>query len=79
MEGYLSGLSTPEVLERRERGEGGAAEQITKTRSQIVRENLFMLFNFLNFLKAGFRKARSAPWSSPIWQPVMTITPRSRL
>ena len=50
MEEYLSGLSTPEVLERRERGEGGnAAEQITKTRSQIVRENLFTLFNFLNF------------------------------
>ena len=54
MEGYLSGLSTPEVLERRERGEGGAAaEQITKTRSQIVRENLFTLFNFLNFLIAA--------------------------
>ena len=54
MEEYLSGLSTPEVLERRERGEGGnAAEQITKTRSQIVRENLFTLFNFLNFLIAA--------------------------
>ena len=54
MEEYLSGLSTPEVLERRERGEGGnATEQITKTRSQIVRENLFTLFNFLNFLIAA--------------------------
>lgn len=54
MEGYLSGLSTPEVLERRERGEGGAAaERITKTRSQIVRENLFTLYNFLNFLIAA--------------------------
>ena len=54
MEEYLSGLSTPEVMERRERGEGGnAAEQITKTRSQIVRENLFTLFNFLNFLIAA--------------------------
>lgn len=50
----LSGLSTPEVLERREKGEGGnTAEQITKTKSQIVRENVFTLFNFLNFLIAA--------------------------
>ena len=50
----LSGLSTPEVLERRKKGEGGnTAEQITKTKSQIVRENVFTLFNFLNFLIAA--------------------------
>lgn len=46
----LSGLSAREVQERRERGEGGcAAEQITKSRGQIIRENLLTLFNFLNF------------------------------
>ncbi len=54
MKENLSGLSTAEVLERRARGEGGTAgEQITKTKSQIIRENLFTLFNFLNFLIAA--------------------------
>ena len=49
----LSGLSAREVQERRERGEGGsAAEQITKSRGQIIRENLLTLFNFLNFVIA---------------------------
>ncbi len=50
----LSGLSSREVEERRERGEGGSkARQITKTRGQIVRENVCTLFNFLNFLIAA--------------------------
>lgn len=54
MNEYLSGLSTPEVLKRREEGkEKNAPEQITKTKSRIVRENLFTLFNFLNFLIAA--------------------------
>ncbi len=54
MKENLSGLSTAEVLERRARGEGGTAgEQITKTKSQIVCENLFTLFNFLNFMIAA--------------------------
>ena len=49
----LSGLSAREVEERRARGEGGTgAAKITKTKPQIVRENLCTLFNFLNFLIA---------------------------
>ena len=43
----LSGLSAREVEERRARGEGGTgAAKITKTKPQIVRENLCTLFNF---------------------------------
>ncbi len=54
MNEHLSGLSAREVQERRERGEGGcAAEQITKSKGQIVRENLLTLFNFLNFVIAA--------------------------
>lgn len=54
MNKYLSGLSTQEVLERRAKGEGGnTTEQITKSKGRIVRENLFTLFNFLNFLIAA--------------------------
>ncbi len=50
----LYGLTSKEVEERRKRGEGGtAAEKITKTKGQIVRENVFTLFNFLNFLIAA--------------------------
>ena len=38
------------MRERRERGEGGAPpSSITKTKSQIFRENILTLFNFLNF------------------------------
>lgn len=49
----LSGLSAREVEERKARGEGGTgAAKITKTKPQIVRENLCTLFNFLNFLIA---------------------------
>lgn len=46
----LQGLSLSEVAERRESGEGEAGQkQITKSRGQIISENLFTLFNFLNF------------------------------
>ena len=50
----LSGLTEEEVQERRESCEGNTvADQITKTKPQIIRENLFTLFNFLNFLIAA--------------------------
>lgn len=50
----LHGLSVKEVKERRTSGEGEVKqEQITKKKGQIIRENLFTLFNFLNFLIAG--------------------------
>lgn len=50
----LHGLSVKEVKERRMSGEGEVKqEQITKKKGQIIRENLFTLFNFLNFLIAG--------------------------
>ncbi len=54
MKEQLSGLSALQVAERRERGEGESESgKITKSRGQIVRGNLFTLFNFLNFLIAG--------------------------
>lgn len=47
MKEKLSGLSAEEVRERLEKGEGGGpAEQITRTRGQIVRENVFTLLMF---------------------------------
>ena len=49
----LSGLSAREVEERKACGEGGTgAAKITKTKPQIVRENLCTLFNYLNFVIA---------------------------
>ncbi len=54
MKEKLTGLSAEEVKERLQRGEGGnGAERITKTEGQIIKENLFTLFNILNFLIAG--------------------------
>ena len=54
MEEKITGLSTREVKERLERGEGGSTgEKITRTTGQIVKGNLFTLFNVLNFLIAG--------------------------
>lgn len=51
---YLTGLTTREVEERRMRGEGGAPQaRITKSRGKIIGDNLFTLFNFLNFLIAA--------------------------
>lgn len=46
----LQGLSLREVAERRESGEGETRQQqITKSTGKIISENLFTLFNFLNF------------------------------
>ncbi len=54
MKEQLSGLTAREVIERRERGEGGMeAEKITKSRGQIIRENVLTMFNLLNFLIAA--------------------------
>lgn len=54
MNDELTGLSAQEVIERRERGEGGIGTySITKTKMQILKENIFTLFNLLNFLIAG--------------------------
>ena len=54
MDANITGLSAREVTERRERGEGGTgAKSITKSRAQIVRENVFTLFNLLNFIIAA--------------------------
>ncbi len=53
LEEQLSGLSAQEAAERRERGESGKEnDQITKSKKQIVFENVFTLFNFLNFFIA---------------------------
>ncbi|HIT00538.1 MAG TPA: HAD-IC family P-type ATPase [Candidatus Faecaligallichristensenella faecipullorum] len=50
----LLGLTEREVAERRQRGEGeNGGKRITKRRSQIVKDNVLTLFNFLNFLIAG--------------------------
>ena len=60
-EGSLQGLSSREAEERRSRGEGGtAAEPITKSKGRIIRENVFTLFNFLNFLIAALLAAVGA-------------------
>ena len=60
-EGSLQGLSSGEAEERRSRGEGGtAAEPITKSKGRIIRENVFTLFNFLNFLIAALLAAVGA-------------------
>ena len=60
-EGSLQGLSSRAAEERRSRGEGGtAAEPITKSKGRIIRENVFTLFNFLNFLIAALLAAVGA-------------------
>ncbi|HIR27033.1 MAG TPA: hypothetical protein IAB84_03550 [Candidatus Choladousia intestinigallinarum] len=54
MKQKLYGLSEEEAQKRMEHGEGNAAVgAVTKTYGQIVKENVFTLFNFLNFLIAG--------------------------
>ena len=60
-EHQLTGLSQSEAAQRRARGEGGdGGRTITKSRGQIVRENLFTLFNLLSFLIAGLLLAVGA-------------------
>lgn len=54
MEERITGLTEQEVNERRARGEGGQPpSSITKTKSQILKENIFTLFNLLNFIIAA--------------------------
>lgn len=54
MEAPIKGLSTQEVMERKARGESGDKPgSITKTKGQILKENIFTLFNFLNFVIAA--------------------------
>ena len=49
----LSGLSLEEVAARREAGQSASmAEPITKSKSKIIKENVFTLFNLLNFMIA---------------------------
>lgn len=49
MDERLYGLTTDEVAERQRTYETGAAPSITKSTKQILTENIFTLFNFLNF------------------------------
>ena len=54
MEENLTGLSAGEVEALKNQGQcGTGAAQITRSRGQIVKDNLFTLFNFLNFAIAA--------------------------
>ncbi len=54
MEAPMQGLSAQEVKERKERGDlGKQPGSITKTKAQIFKENIFTLFNLLNFIIAA--------------------------
>lgn len=54
MKRYIYGLSMQEVEEKRRKGDGEQEpESITKSKSQIVRENVLTLFNLLNFIIVG--------------------------
>jgi len=54
MEESIQGLSTKEVMDRKERGDlGNTPGSITKTKAQILKENIFTLFNLLNFIIAA--------------------------
>ncbi len=54
MEASIQGLSTQEVMDRKERGDlGNSPGSITKTKAQILKENIFTLFNLLNFIIAA--------------------------
>lgn len=67
MDANMTGLSAQEVQERRERGEGGTgAKSITKSRAQIIRENVITLFNLLNFIIAGLLFAVGAYTNMPV-------------
>lgn len=48
----ISGLSMQEVLKRQRLNEGGEIQGITKSRKKIIYDNVFTLFNFLNFMIA---------------------------
>ena len=54
MKEEIYGLSIQEVKEKRRKGEGEhESESITKSKNQIIRENVLTLFNLLNFIIAG--------------------------
>ena len=54
MQEPILGLSTKEVMEHRKtEDEGNLRSSITKTKTQIVKENIFTLFNLLNFIIAA--------------------------
>ncbi|MDR7813881.1 HAD-IC family P-type ATPase [Lacrimispora sp.] len=54
MEAPMQGLSAQEVIDRKERGDlGKQPGSITKTKAQIFKENIFTLFNLLNFIIAA--------------------------
>lgn len=54
MKEEIYGLSMQEVEEKRRKGEGEhEPESITKSKNQIIRENVLTLFNLLNFIIAG--------------------------
>ncbi len=54
MEAPIQGLSAQEVMDRKERGDlGKPPGSITKTKAQIFKENIFTLFNLLNFIIAA--------------------------
>jgi len=54
MEAPMQGLSAQEVMDRKERGDlGKQPGSITKTKAQIFKENIFTLFNLLNFIIAA--------------------------
>lgn len=54
MEAPIQGLSTQEVMDRKERGDMGKPPgSITKTKAQVFKENIFTLFNLLNFIIAA--------------------------
>ena len=50
---YQKGLTTEQVNEQIEKGyKNIAQDKITKTKSQIITDNVFTLFNLLNFMIA---------------------------
>ena len=53
MKTTITGLTEQEVKQKQEAGQGQAMPQsITKTTTQIFKENIFTLFNLLNFIIA---------------------------
>lgn len=53
MQEKILGLTTSEVMELREKSGETGQRTITKTKTQIFKENIFTLFNLLNFIIAA--------------------------
>ena len=67
MQESILGLTHLEVEKRREMGEGGnIPDSITKTKAQILKENIFTLFNLLNFLYSFLYKEQHKNMKSNI-------------